>query len=52
MPRRVPDYPDIFSFLQFGVNVGSYITFVGLLVFFVNLWISFSKVDVVEDIQN
>jgi len=34
MPRRIPDYPDIFSFWNSVISFGSLITITGLLVFF------------------
>lgn len=33
MPRRVPDYPDIFAFWNFIISIGSFITLVGVFVF-------------------
>ena len=34
MPRRIPDYPDIFLSLNILVSYGSLVTFLGLIVFF------------------
>jgi cytochrome c oxidase subunit 1 len=34
MPRRIPDYPDIFSFWNSVISFGSLITITGLFVFF------------------
>lgn len=35
MPRRIPDYPDAFSFWNFVSSVGFYISFCALIVFFI-----------------
>jgi cytochrome c oxidase subunit I len=43
MPRRIPDYPDVFYFWNFVCTLGSYVTLFGLLVFFYVLYESFSK---------
>jgi cytochrome c oxidase subunit 1 len=37
MPRRIADYPDAFAGWNFVASIGSYISFAGLLVFFVGL---------------
>ena len=45
MPRRYADYPDAFAGWNFVASIGSYISFAGLLVFFVGLAYAFvSKV--------
>jgi cytochrome c oxidase subunit I len=33
MPRRIPDYPDIFSSWNYIITIGSFITIIGLLIF-------------------
>ncbi|MGH6946864.1 MAG: cytochrome c oxidase subunit I [Kiloniellales bacterium] len=38
MPRRVADYPDAFGPWNFVASLGSYISFVGLLVFLLLVW--------------
>ncbi|MEX2649416.1 MAG: cytochrome c oxidase subunit I [Alphaproteobacteria bacterium] len=38
MPRRIPDYPDAFFGWNLVSSIGSYITVVGVVVFFVVLW--------------
>jgi heme/copper-type cytochrome/quinol oxidase subunit 1 len=43
MPRRIPDYPDVFQFWNVICTLGSYITLLGLFVFFYVLYESFSK---------
>ena len=40
MPRRIPDYPDIFATLNWWCSLGSFITLVGLGVFLYNIYIS------------
>ena len=38
MPRRIPDYPDVFATLNWWASVGSFITFGGLLLFLYSIW--------------
>lgn len=38
MPRRIPDYPDIFWTWNYFCSIGSLITVVGLFVFFYLIW--------------
>jgi cytochrome c oxidase subunit 1 len=38
MPRRIPDYPDVFSYWNFWSSFGSYITLVGAFIFIVNVY--------------
>jgi len=40
MPRRIPDYPDAFSFWNYVASFGSYVTFMGLGIFFFNIFLS------------
>jgi len=40
MPRRIPDYPDIFATLNWWCSLGSFITLTGLFVFLYNIYIS------------
>jgi cytochrome c oxidase subunit 1 len=49
MPRRYIDYPDAFAGWNFVSSIGSYISAVGLIVFFVGIWEAFSKKRVAGD---
>jgi cytochrome c oxidase subunit 1 len=42
MPRRIPDYPDAFAFWNYVATFGSYISVVGLVLFFYILFRVFS----------
>jgi len=42
MPRRIPDYPDAFAFWNYVASFGSYISVVGLFLFFYILFCVFS----------
>jgi len=43
MPRRVPDYPDVYWAWNYVSSVGSLVSILGLLVFFCVLWEIFSE---------
>jgi cytochrome c oxidase subunit 1 len=43
MPRRIPDYPDIFAFWNTVSSFGSYLSLIGLFVFFLMLFNAFKK---------
>ncbi len=49
MPRRYPDYPDAFAGWNFVSSIGSYISAIGLLIFFYTMWDAFSKKRVAGD---
>ena len=40
MPRRIPDYPDVFATLNWWASVGSFMTFAGLILFLYSIWYS------------
>jgi cytochrome c oxidase subunit I len=40
MPRRIPDYPDSFAFWNSFATFGSYVSIIGLLIFFYGIFIS------------
>jgi cytochrome c oxidase subunit 1 len=43
MPRRYADYPDAFAGWNFISSIGSYISAVGVLIFFYGLWEAFAR---------
>jgi cytochrome c oxidase subunit 1 len=43
MPRRYADYPDAFAGWNFVASIGAYISFAGLLVFFVGVAYAFAR---------
>jgi cytochrome c oxidase subunit 1 len=43
MPRRIPDYPDIFAYWNAVATFGSYLSVVGVLVFFYFIWESLAN---------
>jgi len=38
MPRRIPDYPDIYTSLNQLCSIGSYISMIGMVLFFVLIY--------------
>ena len=48
MPRRIPDYPDAFAGWNAIASFGSYISGIGLLVFFYVVYVAFTSGDLVE----
>jgi len=42
MPRRIPDYPDMYANLNFVATVGAYVSFIGMLLFFYVVYRTFS----------
>jgi len=45
MPRRIPDYPDIYTDLNIICTYGSYISVVGIFVFFLVIYRVFTKME-------
>jgi cytochrome c oxidase subunit 1 len=45
IPRRIPDYPDVFAYWNEISTYGSFITFIGVIVFFVNVFFSLAGVN-------
>jgi cytochrome c oxidase subunit I len=43
MPRRIPDYPDVFAFWNSFATFGSYMSVIGLGVFFYGIYISLKE---------
>ncbi|KAA0158020.1 cytochrome c oxidase subunit 1 (mitochondrion) [Cafeteria roenbergensis] len=41
MPRRIPDYPDAYAGWNFIASVGSYISIIAFLLFFVQTYLVF-----------
>jgi cytochrome c oxidase subunit 1 len=49
MPRRYIDYPDAFAGWNYVSSIGSYISFVGVLIFLYGVWEAFAKKRVAGD---
>jgi len=43
MPRRIPDYPDAYAFLNYIASYGSTLSFIGLLIFIHSISLSLQK---------
>ena len=43
MPRRIPDYPDVYAFWNLVASIGSYISVIGAIIFFIGLFLSLSR---------
>lgn len=48
MPRRIPDFPDIFINWNAYCSLGSWITFIGLFLFFYGFWVAMSFESIYE----
>ena len=48
MPRRIPDYPDAYAGWNAVASFGSYISGIGLLIFFYIIYVSFTSGKLVE----
>ena len=51
MPRRIPDYPDMYATLNNICSMGSYITLFGVMLFFFFVWINFYNIKPMQNIQ-
>lgn len=49
MPRRYIDYPDAFAGWNYVSSIGSYISFVGVIIFLVGVWEAFARKRVAGD---
>ncbi|WP_105418788.1 cytochrome c oxidase subunit I [Neorhizobium sp. T25_27] len=49
MPRRYIDYPDAFAGWNYVSSIGSYISFVGVLIFLFGVWEAFAKKRIAGD---
>lgn len=47
MPRRIPDYPDVYSLWNYVATFGSYISIVGLVIFFYVVYLVFTDEEAV-----
>ena len=43
MPRRIPDYPDVYEIINAVASFGSYVSLVGLFIFFYILYLVFAS---------
>ena len=43
MPRRIPDYPDVFAYWNAVATYGSYLSVIGLFFFFYYVWFALAK---------
>jgi hypothetical protein len=43
MPRRIPDYPDAYAFWNLVASIGSYVSVIGVIIFFIGLGLSLSQ---------
>ena len=52
MPRRIPDYPDMYWFWNYLSSVGSLVSVIGVFVFFYLLWDSYSSNSLFVQVNN
>jgi cytochrome c oxidase subunit 1 len=51
MPRRVPDYPDVFAGWNWVASVGSLMSLIGLFFFFTIVYVSFFSNPTLKEIE-
>jgi len=49
MPRRIPDYPDVYSFWNAVSSLGSYITFSGVILFLLIIYLCLANITKIPD---
>jgi cytochrome c oxidase subunit 1 len=49
MPRRIPDYPDVYSFWNAVSSLGSYITFSGVILFLVIIYLCLANITKISE---
>lgn len=52
MPRRIPDYPDMYWFWNYLSSVGSLVSVIGVFVFFYLLWDAYSSNSLFVQVNN
>ena len=40
MPRRIPDYPDVYAYWNWWCTFGSFLTLTGTIIFVINVYLS------------
>ncbi|MGB1539586.1 MAG: cytochrome c oxidase subunit I, partial [Rickettsiales bacterium] len=49
MPRRIPDYPDVYAGWNYWSSIGSYMGAASAVLFLVVVWVTFSRKQKVAD---
>jgi len=52
MPRRIPDYPDMYWFWNYVSSVGSLVSVIGVFVFFYLVWDSYYSNSIFVQVHN